>query len=277
MNDWQRIWPAPAKLNLFLHVTGRRPDGYHRLQTVFRFIDFADDLRFSPRHDGRIVLASAVAGVADEDNLVVRAARQLAAAAGCRQGVDIALHKRIPMGGGLGGGSSDAATTLLALNHLWQCGLERAALQAIGLRLGADVPVFIHGRSCFAEGIGEEFRGVDLPPAWYLVLVPPVAVPTAAIFGDPGLRRDTPAMAASDWRPGMGGNDLEPVASRLYPAVRLALEALAVFGEARMSGSGGCCFVEFADEASARSALTALPGGSTAFVARGMDRHPLRD
>ena len=277
MSDWQRIWPAPAKLNLFLHVTGRRPDGYHRLQTVFRFIDFADELRFTPRDDQRIVLAGSLAGVAEDDNLVVRAARQLAAAAGCRQGVDIALTKRIPMGGGLGGGSSDAATTLLALNRLWQCGFDRAALQEMGLRLGADVPVFIHGHSCFAEGVGEEFRAVGLPPAWYLVLVPPVAVPTAAIFADAGLRRDTPAMAAGDWRPGMGGNDLEPVATRLFPAVHDALTVLAGFGRARMSGSGACCFVEFADETAARSARAALPDGTVAFVARGLDRHPLRD
>ena len=277
MSDWQRTWPAPAKLNLFLHVTGRRPDGYHRLQTVFRFIDFADELRFTPRDDGRIVLAGSLAGVAEDDNLVVRAARLLATAAGCRQGVDIALDKRIPMGGGLGGGSSDAATTLLALNRLWQCGFDRAALQAIGLRLGADVPVFIHGQSCFAEGIGEEFRAVGLAPAWYLVLVPPVAVPTAVIFADPGLRRDTPAMAASDWRPGMGGNDLEPVATRLFPAVGDALAVLGRFGPARMSGSGACCFVEFAGEAAARSAQAGLPEGSVSFVARGLDRHPLRD
>jgi 4-diphosphocytidyl-2-C-methyl-D-erythritol kinase len=277
VSDWQRTWPAPAKLNLFLHVTGRRPDGYHRLQTVFRFIDFADELRFTPRDDGRIALAGSLAGVAEDDNLVVRAARQLATAAGCRQGVDIALDKRIPMGGGLGGGSSDAATTLLALNHLWQCGLDRAALQEIGLRLGADVPVFIHGQSCFAEGIGEEFQAVGLAPAWYLVLVPPVAVPTAAIFADPRLRRDTPAIAAGDWRPGMGGNDLEPVATRLFPAVGDALAALAAFGPARMSGSGACCFVEFAGEAAARSAQAALPAGSVSVVARGLDRHPLRD
>jgi 4-diphosphocytidyl-2-C-methyl-D-erythritol kinase len=277
MSEWQKIWPAPAKLNLFLHVVGRRADGYHLLQTVFRFIDFADELRFSPRCDGRVVLATATAGIGDDDNLVVRAARSLAQATGCDQGVTIELVKRIPMGGGLGGGSSDAATTLLALNRLWACGLDTTALMAIGLRLGADVPVFIHGHSCFAEGIGERFSAVSLPPAWYLVAVPAVAVPTARIFADADLRRDTPSIAAAAWRPGMGGNDLEPVARRLFPLVGRTLDILGRLGTARMSGSGACCFVEFDEAATAQAARAALPAEMASFVAQGFDRHPIRN
>jgi 4-diphosphocytidyl-2-C-methyl-D-erythritol kinase len=275
LDDWQRDWPAPAKINLFLHVVGRRADGYHLLQTVFRFLDFGDVLRFSPRSDGEIVAAHALPGVDAETDLTVRAARLLREAAGGREGATIALEKRIPMGGGLGGGSSDAATTLLALNRLWQCGLSSEELQALGLRLGADVPIFIHGRSAFAEGIGERFSDLALPPAWYLVTMPGVAVPTVEIFRSPDLRRDTPAMRASDWRPGLGCNDLEPVACRLYPEVGEHLAWLRERAPARMSGSGACCFAEFATEASARAALAALPAGMRGLVAHGLDSHPL--
>jgi 4-diphosphocytidyl-2-C-methyl-D-erythritol kinase len=277
LSDWQRLWPAPAKLNLFLHVVGRRPDGYHLLQTVFRFVDYADELRFSPRPDRRVVLATPVAGVDPESDLTVRAARALAQAKGCDRGVTIELTKRIPMGGGLGGGSSDAATTLLALNRLWGCGLDLSDLQTIGLTLGADVPVFIHGRNCFAEGIGERFDDVRLPPAWYLLVVPPVQVPTLAVFTDPGLRRDTPRLDAACWQPGSGGNDLEPVTCRLFPAVRETLDLLGRYGRARMSGSGACCFVEFADEQQARAVLAVLPAGVCGFVARGLDAHPIQN
>ena len=277
MSEWQRLWPAPAKLNLFLHVVGRRPDGYHLLQTVFRFVDYSDELRFSPRPDHRVVLATPVAGVDPESDLTVRAARALARAIGSDRGVTIELTKRIPMGGGLGGGSSDAATTLLALNRLWGCGLPAAELQAIGLTLGADVPVFIHGRSCFAEGVGERFADVQLPPAWYLLVVPPVSVPTAAVFADPGLRRDTPRLDASRWQPGSGDNDLEPVTRRLFPAVREALDLLGRYGRARMSGSGACCFVEFRDEQQARAVLAVLPAEVSGFVARGLDTHPIQN
>lgn len=179
--DWTSEWPAPAKLNLFLHVVGRRPDGYHLLQTVFRFIECADYLRFAPRADGEIVLATPTPGVAEEADLTVRAARLLQAHTGCRQGASITLRKHLPMGGGLGGGSSDAATVLLALNHLWQTGLPRSELERIGLALGADVPVFVHGRNCFAEGVGERFIDLELPAATYLILQPAAHVPTAAI------------------------------------------------------------------------------------------------
>lgn len=274
--DWQRDWPAPAKINLFLHVVGRRADGYHLLQTVFRFLDFGDVLRFAPRDDGAIVAAHALPGVDPDTDLTVRAARLLREAAGTRDGATIALEKRIPMGGGLGGGSSDAATTLLALNRLWQCGLSSEKLQALGLQLGADVPIFIHGRSAFAEGVGERFSDVALPPAWYLVTMPGVAVPTAEIFRSPDLRRDTPAIRAADWRPGQGSNDLEPVACRLYPEVAAHLTWLRARAPARMSGSGACCFAEFETEAVARAALAALPAGMRGLVARGLDGHPLR-
>ena len=275
MTDWDRDWPAPAKINLFLHVVGRRADGYHLLQTVFRFIDLADSLRCEPRVDGRIVLATPLPGVPPETDLVVRAAQALRDATGCAEGVTLHLSKRLPMGGGLGGGSSDAATTLLALNRLWRTGLDSIALQGIGLALGADVPIFIHGRSAFAEGVGERFADVDLPPAWYLVLVPPVGVPTAEIFRSAQLRRDTPAITAGEWRPGVGHNDLEPVACSLYPEVARHLDWLRAYGDARMSGSGSCCFVEFADEAAARKAHASLPAGMRGFVAKGLDRHPL--
>lgn len=275
MNDWDRDWPAPAKINLFLHVVGRRADGYHLLQTVFRFLDFGDTLRCEPRSDGRIVLAKPLPGVAPETDLTVRAATALRVATGTSAGVTLHLTKRLPMGGGLGGGSSDAATTLLALNHLWHTGLDAAALQQIGLALGADVPVFVHGRTSFAEGIGERFADVRLAPAWYLVLVPAVAVPTPDIFRSPQLRRDTPAIVAADWHPGFGHNDLEAVACALYPEVARHLDWLRAYGDARMSGSGACCFVEFAAESAARAALAALPGGMHGFVAAGLDRHPL--
>ncbi|MCX7175028.1 MAG: 4-(cytidine 5'-diphospho)-2-C-methyl-D-erythritol kinase [Proteobacteria bacterium] len=274
MSSWHHTWPAPAKLNLFLHVVGRRADGYHLLQTVFRFLDFGDSLSFAPREDGRIVLGTALPGVPPDQDLCLRAARALQQAAGSKLGVDIHLVKRLPIGGGLGGGSSDAATTLLALNHLWDTRLPSAELQQIGLALGADVPIFIHGHAAFAEGVGERFVDVDLPPAWYLVLVPPVAVPTARIFGASDLRRDTPAISAAAWRPGMGGNDLEPVACRLYPQVAQHLAWLRQFGAAHMSGSGACVFAEFAGEAAALAAHAELPSGMHGFVARGHDRSP---
>lgn len=275
MNGWDAIWPAPAKINLFLHVVGRRADGYHLLQTVFRFLDFGDELRFTPRNDGLIVPATSLPGVPPEADLTVRAARLLRERAGISAGVTISLTKRLPLGGGLGGGSSDAATTLMALNRLWNCQLPTRELQSLGLSLGADVPVFIHGRACFAEGVGERFTDVGLPPACYLVTVPRVAVPTAEVFRAPDLRRDTPVIAATDWRPGVGGNDLEPVARRLFLEVGHHLDWLRARGPARMSGSGACCFAEFADEADALAALAALPMGMTGFVARGVDVHPI--
>jgi 4-diphosphocytidyl-2-C-methyl-D-erythritol kinase len=275
MSDWDRAWPAPAKINLFLHVVGRRADGYHLLQTVFRFLDFADTIRCEPRSDGRILLANPLPDVPPAADLTVRAAEALRAATGATAGVTLHVDKRLPMGGGLGGGSSDAATTLMALNRLWKTGLDSLRLQRIGLALGADVPVFVHGRTVFAEGVGEHFTDVSLPAAWYLVLVPGVAVPTQEIFHSAGLRRDTAPIAAADWRPGFGHNDLEPVACALYPEVARHLEWLRQYGDARMSGSGACCFAEFASESAAKMALAALPADMRGFIAAGMDRHPL--
>lgn len=269
-------WPAPAKLNLFLHVVGRRSDGYHLLQTVFRFIDRCDSLRFAPRDDGQIVLANPLPGVTPESDLCYRAARILRDATGCQQGVTITLDKRLPMGGGLGGGSSDAATVLLALNHLWQTGLSRPRLEQLGLALGADVPVFIHGHNTFAEGVGEHFTDVDLPAASYLVLVPPVNVPTAAIFTAPELPRATPPMRAGDWRPGIGGNDLQGVACARFPAVAEHLAWLRQFSpQAMMTGSGACLFAPFASRGEAEQVLAGLPVEMAGWVADGLAAHPL--
>lgn len=273
--NWASAWPAPAKLNLFLHVVGRRADGYHLLQTVFRFIDRSDILRFEPRADDLVVLATPLPGVPPETDLTVRAARLLQAETGCRQGVTIHLEKHLPMGGGVGGGSSDAATVLLALNHLWGLGLSRLRLQELGLSLGADVPIFVFGQNAFAEGVGEALVPVALPVSWYLVLVPPVAVPTAAIFQSPALRRDTPLLVPGDWVPGLGGNDLEPVACSLYPPVAEYLGWLQRQANGRMSGSGACVFAEFPDEASARNLLAQVPAGWVAWVAGGLEAHPL--
>ena len=278
---WSDAWPAPAKLNLFLHVVGRRADGYHLLQTLFRLIDLEDTLRFAPRDDGAVRLANPLPGVPEEADLTVRAARMLQAATGSRGGATISLEKRIPMGGGLGGGSTDAATTLIALNRLWGTGLSREKLAEIGLKLGADVPFFVFGRNAFAEGVGERLAAVDVPPAWYLVLTPQVSVPTQEIFTDPGLTRDTKpvkiAVFFADDGSGAFRNDLEPVAVRKYPAVGRALEWLAGAGwRGRMSGSGASVFAVFGNEAEARQAAEQAPSDVRAFVAKGLDEHPLK-
>ena len=273
---WDSRWPAPAKLNLFLHVVGRRADGYHLLQTVFRFIDRCDELAFTPRADGAIVLATPTPGVPTDSDLTVRAARLLQAATGCGQGATIRLEKKLPMGGGLGGGSSDAATVLLALNYLWKTAVDRQNLEKLGLQLGADVPVFIHGRNTFAEGVGEAFSDVDLPPATYLVLHPAFNVPTAAIFGAPELRRDTPPLRPANWLPGAGHNDLEPVACARFPEVATHLTWLRRHApQALMTGSGACVFAAFADRASAEAVWRQLPPGMNGWLADGLDAHPL--
>jgi 4-diphosphocytidyl-2-C-methyl-D-erythritol kinase len=272
---WHSRWPAPAKLNLFLHVVGRRTDGYHLLETVFRFINRGDFLQFAARADDRVVLVDGLPGVAPEDNLVVRAVQLLREATGCRHGVDIRLEKYLPMGGGLGGGSSDAATVLLALNHLWQLGLPRQRLQEIGLALGADVPVFVYGRNAFARGVGEELTPLDLPPAWYVVVEPPVQVPTPLIFGADDLCRSTPSLAFDAWWPGVGHNDLEPVACRLFPAVTACRDALAALAPTLMTGSGACVFATFATPDDAAIALAALPPELRAWQAAGLPAHPL--
>ena len=280
MNGWQETWPAPAKLNLFLHVTGRRADGYHSLQTVFCLIDLADTLRFTARADGKLTLRRPLAGVPPERDLCLRAAALLKRATGQREGVEIDLDKRIPVGGGLGGGSSDAATTLVVLNHLWRLGLKREELQRLALELGADVPLFVFGSNAFAEGVGEILTPLALPAAWYLVLVPPVAVPTAAVFAAPELTRDAKPIRITAFFDGLKQralrNDLEPVVSKRYPEVAHHLAWLKQHGEARMSGSGACVFAEFSTESAARAVHAQLPQAMRGFVARGLERHPLQ-
>ena len=268
-------YPAPAKLNLFLHVVGRRADGYHLLQTAFRFIDYGDELGFAVRDDGVVRRITELAGVSADADLCVRAARLLKDRAGSRLGADIELVKRLPMGGGLGGGSSDAATTLVVLNRLWQTGLTRVQLQDLAVELGADVPVFVFGRSAFAEGVGERLAELRLPPAWYLVLVPETAVSTAEIFSAPELTRNTIAITIAAFSVGQGRNDLEPVVCRRYPQVARHLEWLRRYGDARMTGSGACVFCGFETEAQAQRVLAKLPADMRGFVARGLDRHPL--
>ena len=270
-------FPAPAKLNLFLHVVGRRADGYHLLQSVFRFIDRADTVHLELRDDGRVVRESDLPGVPEARDLTVRAARLLQPYAPAGAGVTIRLDKVLPMGGGLGGGSSDAATVLLALNRMWQTDLRRQALQQLALQLGADVPVFVFGQTAFAEGVGEVLRPQNVPPAWYIVLAPSVQVPTAAIFAAPELTRDSPAIKIARFSAGMGRNDLQPVVAECYPEVARHLEWLGHFGEARMTGSGACVFASFATESAAREVLSQLPKTMRGFVAQGLDRHPLYD
>jgi 4-diphosphocytidyl-2-C-methyl-D-erythritol kinase len=273
--SWERDWLAPAKLNLFLHVVGRRDDGYHLLQTVFQLVDYCDHIRFYPRGDSRVAHKVPIPGVDEDNELCVRAARLLQRETGCRDGVDISIQKHIPMGGGLGGGSSDAATTLIALNRLWGLGLPRSRLSSLAVSLGADIPFFLFGSNAFAQGIGEELVTLEIPPAWYVVLVPPVQVPTAAIFTDPGLTRNTKTVTISSFSEGFGRNDLEPVVCRRYPIVAAHLAWLKQFGDARLSGSGGCVFAGFPTESQARSVLANVPKGMTGFVAAGLPRHPL--
>ncbi|CAM4175641.1 4-(cytidine 5'-diphospho)-2-C-methyl-D-erythritol kinase [Bordetella muralis] len=300
--------PAPAKLNLFLHVVGRRADGYHLLQTAFRFIDLCDTLHFEARSDGRIERVSELPGVPSEQDLTVRAARALQQAAGVRQGVNIALEKQIPQGGGLGGGSSDAASTLIALNRLWGTGLSRRELMALALPLGADVPVFVFGQSAFAEGVGEILSPLDLPAATYLVAQPDTSVPTANIFSDPDLTRDSSSVTIADFLASQsfgadasgqaapeffGRNDLEPVVYRRYPEVSQAAQWLSGRGiHVRMSGSGACLFAQFSTarqavlaehEITATMRVAGKLTGNTQVgfrlirVCPGLAEHPLRD
>ena len=271
---------APAKLNLFLHVVGRREDGYHLLQTVFRFVDFSDRFNFALREDGAIRLHTPTPGVPEDKDLCVRAAKLLQRESGISLGVDIFLEKRIPMGGGLGGGSSDAATTLLALNRLWGLGWKRNQLLTLGLELGADVPVFIFGENAFAEGIGEKLSSIMLPPAWYLILMPPVHVSTPQVFASKELTRNTIPIKIPPFSVEHGHNDLEPVVCRTYPEVARHLEWLRRLNNTRMvamTGSGACVFAEFATEPAAQLALAQVPADMTGFMAQGLDRHPMHD
>jgi 4-diphosphocytidyl-2-C-methyl-D-erythritol kinase len=272
-----QAYPAPAKLNLFLHVTGRRADGYHLLQTVFRFIDYGDTLRFTLRGDGQIHLTAPLPGVLMENDLCFRAARLLQATTGTTQGVEIALEKRLPLGGGLGGGSSDAATTLIVLNRLWGTNLSRAELMALGLTLGADVPVFLFGDNAWAEGVGEQLTPITLQPAWYVVLVPPISVATAEVFSAPELTRNTLPVTIPAFSAGQIHNDLEPVVTGRYPSVARHLDWLKQYSAAHMTGSGACVFAAFTTEQAAREVWANKPAWIEGFVARGLDQHPLRD
>ena len=288
-DDGWSTWPAPAKLNLFLRITGRRADGYHQLQTVFRLLDWGDHIRMRPRRDGRITrVGSGAAGVAEADDLAVRAAKLLQSEANCAQGAEIVVEKGIPTGAGLGGGSSDAATVLVALNALWGTGLGIDRLAALGLALGADVPVFVHGHNACAEGVGEQLTPVDLPPAWYLLADPGVHAATAELFQAPELTRDSPPATISGFVSdafGQGaalGNAFEPVLRRRKPAVEAVFAALAGFAalhgtRPRLTGTGSGVFVEFATREPAEAARDALPAGLRARVVRGADRSPLLD
>ncbi len=275
VDGWSR-WPAPAKLNLFLRIVGRRADGYHLLQTVFQLLDWGDEVHLRPTADGAIRRRSHFRGVAESDDLVVRAALALQRAGGCRLGADIAVDKRIPVGGGFGGGSSDAATVLVALDRLWGLHLGVDALAAIGLTLGADVPVFVRGRSAWAEGVGERLQPIDLPERTFLLLDPGVHVPTAELFRAPELTRNAPHATIADFVAGSDlGNAFEPVLRARAPRVDAALGALSRFGRARLTGSGGGCFVEFGDASEADAARRALAADWRVWCARGVGLSPL--
>lgn len=278
MTDGWSEWPAPAKLNLFLRITGRRADGYHDLQTVFRLLDWGDRIRLRPRANGRIERhGDRLAGVSDQDDLAVRAAVLLKNEAKCPQGADIFVEKNIPAGGGFGGGSSDAATVLCALDRLWGLGLGEDRLAALGLRLGADVPVFVRGRSAWAEGVGERLEPLPLEPAWYVLADPGVHVPTAALFQSPDLTRDSPPAKMSDFAAGTAlDNAFEPVLRRREPVVEAMFAELARIGVPRLTGTGSGCFVEFADPDAAQEALARLPRRLHAWVAAGVSDSPLR-
>ena len=271
-------WPAPAKLNLFLHIIGRRPDGYHLLQTAFQLIDLCDEIFIDPVAAGPIRRLEGCANIPAEQDLAVRAARLLQQAAGAGQGADIRVRKKIPAGGGLGGGSSDAATVLVALNRLWGLDWDIDRLAKLGLELGADVPLFVRGRSAWAEGVGERLAPIGLPPAWFLVVCPDCEISTAAIFSDPELTRDTPETTIDSFLLAGGRNDCEPVVRKHYPAVAAALDWVSARSggrRARLTGTGSCVFAEFGSAADAQAAMTGLPSRWRGFVVRGLEKSPL--
>ncbi|MFT4272161.1 MAG: 4-(cytidine 5'-diphospho)-2-C-methyl-D-erythritol kinase [Pantoea sp.] len=275
-------WPAPAKLNLFLYITGRRPDGYHNLQTLFQFLDYGDTLTITPDSSGNIRLLTPLAGVPDEHNLIVRAARALMHAAEARgtlppqAGAAIALEKRLPMGGGLGGGSSDAATVLVALNHLWQTRLSVDELATLGVRLGADVPVFVRGHAAFAEGVGEQLQPAEPDEKWYLVAHPGVSIATPVIFGDPELTRDSPIRSLDELLQRPFHNDCESVARKRFREVDELVSWLLEYAPSRLTGTGACVFAEFNTESEARQVLELAPEWIRGFVARGLNVSPLQ-
>lgn len=276
--DTELTLPAPAKLNLFLHITGRREDGYHLLQTVFQFVDYADEIHCRLRQDGQVIRTSELRGVSAEQDLVVRAARLLQEKAGCSLGAEINVTKRLPMGGGLGGGSSDAATVLLALNKLWQLQLPLDELADLGLQLGADVPVFVRGHACWAEGVGEKITAVNPAEPWYVVLSPAVEVSTAKLFSNPALTRDCSVRKIRDLETGCDQSDLinvfEPLVRELYPQVDQAMDFIAGFTEAKLTGTGACVFGAFEKEDDARAVFAQRPEGLAGFVAKGLNQSP---
>ncbi|MBS0457051.1 MAG: 4-(cytidine 5'-diphospho)-2-C-methyl-D-erythritol kinase [Proteobacteria bacterium] len=275
--DGWSAWPAPAKLNLFLHIVGRRADDYHLLQTVFQLLDWGDTVHLRVRADGQIVRVAGNESVPADADLMVRAARLLQAQTGCTKGCEIAIDKVIPMGGGFGGGSSDAATVLVALDHLWGTQLGEERLAALGLRLGADVPVFVRGRNAWAEGVGDILTPIELPPRWYLLVDPGVPVPTAELFKAPELTRDSPRRTIHDVFSASWGNAFEPVLRAREPQIAAALDALAAFGHARVTGSGAGCFVGFDSLVQAQAAQAALGRRWQTWVVAGAAHSPLRE
>jgi 4-diphosphocytidyl-2-C-methyl-D-erythritol kinase len=268
-------WPAPAKLNLFLHVLGRRPDGYHELQTAFQFIDLCDEVRIETRNDGRIRRLRGAAEVPEQDDLVVRAATLLKHAAGVESGATIDVLKRIPLQGGLGGGSSDAATVLVALNYLWGLKFDPARLAELGQQLGADVPVFVHGHAAWGEGVGERLQPLEPPEQLYVVVRPDCAVGTREIFQAPELTRNSPAITIRAFFEGAHRNDCEPVVRSRYPQVAAALDWLRTFAPARLTGTGSCVYAAMSDDGAARAVLARMPPKWQGFVVRGLNRSPL--
>jgi 4-diphosphocytidyl-2-C-methyl-D-erythritol kinase len=270
-------WPAPAKINLFLHILGRRDDGYHNLQTAFQFIDYSDALHFDVNDSGKINLQSNYSNVVQNDDLIMRAASMLQEHVGTKSGVDIIIEKKLPMGGGLGGGSSNAATTLVALNHLWGLKLSQDQLASLGLRLGADVPVFVAGKAAWAEGVGEHLQPIEVPEKWYLVVNPGVQVPTAEIFNTADLTRDTPPITIRDFLAGMGHNDCEVVVRNQHPEVSQVIDWMRKYSSAMMTGTGACVFSGFAQKEQARQLYAELPAKWSGFIAKGVNESPLLD
>ncbi len=272
---WAERWPAPAKLNLMLRIVGRRDDGYHLLQTVFQFVDLCDWLTFYPSDDGEVRLLKTIPGVAENDDLTVRAAKLLKNETGCRHGVRIQIEKNLPMGGGLGGGSSDAATTLIVLNKLWGLELPQERLLTMGLMLGADVPVFVHGHASWAEGVGEKLQSIDIPEKWFVIIKPECHVETKQIFCAKNLTRDSKYITMHDFIEGDHKNDCLPVVSQLYPLVAGALGELSGFAESRLTGTGACVFAEFDSRSEAQNAFESLKRKWVAYLAKGMNKSPL--
>ncbi len=269
------VLPAPAKLNLFLHITGKRPDGYHNLQTVFQFLSLSDTLTFEA-HDHDIILETPIEGVANADNLIVKAAHLLKAKTGCTKGARISLDKKIPMGSGLGGGSSNAATTLIALNRLWQTNLSKEELLPLGRQLGADVSIFIYGHAAFAQGIGDEFIAVSPPTPWYVVLIPRVNVSTVAMYTHPELIRNTPKISVEEYLQTLpNDNDFSPLVCEEYPLIASAISWLSQFGEARLTGSGAGIYLPCADQRQAQDIIGQIPDGMIGCAATGQNQSPL--